>query len=56
MLILDCTGNYFIIISSGRSRKFRKGSPGHLPTCHLLDTFYFSENFMKIPGIQNFKE
>ena len=54
MLILDCTGNYFIIISSGRLS--RKGWPGHLPTCQLLDIFYFSENFMKIPVIQNFKE
>ena len=38
-------------ISRGGSRKFRKGSLEHLPA--VLDTFYFSENSIKI--IQNFK-
>ena len=39
-------------ISRGGSRKFRKGWLEHLPA--VLDTFYFSENSIKI--IQNFKE
>ena len=38
----------------GRSRKFRKGWLGHLPTCQLHSYFLFSENSFKI--IQNFRE
>ena len=31
----------FNLCSRGRSRKFRKGWPGHLPTCHLFRYFLF---------------
>ena len=41
--------------STGRSRNFRKGWPGHLPTCQLYRymDFLFSKNSIKI--MQNFK-
>ena len=44
------------VITRGRSRKFRKGWLGHLPTCQLSTRyfFYFSEKSVKI--IQNFKK
>ena len=31
----------FNLCSRGGSRKFRKGWPGHLPTCHLFRYFLF---------------
>ena len=49
MLILDFTGNYFIIISSGRSRKFRKGWPQRpWPTPKSTLDFFSMYNFVKV--------
>ena len=45
LLILNYSGNSFIIISRGRSRKFRKGWLEHLPTWQLYRYLLFFWEF-----------
>ena len=56
LLILNYSGNSFIIISRGDPENSERGGRDTCPLASYIDAFYFSENSIKILVIQNFKE